>query len=154
AMKEHQKCFHLLDADDNILPHFITLGNLVSRDPAQVIAGNEKVIRPRLADAAFFFEQDKKQTLASRIEKLKSVVFQQDLGTVHDKSRRVAQLAVHVAQQLGADTGLAQRAAELGKCDLLTSMVYEFAELQGTMGYYYAAHDGETSEVAIALKEQ
>ncbi len=154
AMKGHQKCFHLLDANGNILPNFITLSNLVSRDPAQVIAGNEKVIRPRLADAAFFFNQDKKQPLAARREKLKTVVFQQELGTVADKSARVAKLADHIAGQLGADRALAQRAAELGKCDLLTSMVYEFAELQGIMGLHYAKHDGEPPEVAEALFEQ
>lgn len=154
AMKGHQKCFHLLDAKGSILPNFITLSNLVSRDPAQVVAGNEKVIRPRLADAAFFFSQDKKQTLASRREKLKTVVFQQELGTVADKSARVARLARHIAGQLGADMALAQRAAELGKCDLLTSMVYEFAELQGLMGMHYAKQDGEPTEVAQALFEQ
>jgi glycyl-tRNA synthetase beta chain len=154
AMKGHQKCFHLLDAKGNILPNFITLSNLVSRDPAQVVAGNEKVIRPRLADAAFFFSQDKKQPLAARREKLKTVVFQQELGTVADKSARVAKLAQHIAGQLGADKALAQRAAELGKCDLLTSMVYEFAELQGLMGMHYAKHDGEPNEVAQALFEQ
>jgi glycyl-tRNA synthetase beta chain len=154
AMKGHQKCFHLLDAQGNILPNFITLSNLVSRDPAQVIAGNEKVIRPRLADAAFFFSQDKKLPLAARREKLKTVVFQQELGTVADKSARVAKLAQHIAGQLGADKALAQRAAELGKCDLLTSMVYEFAELQGLMGMHYARHDGEPEEVAKALFEQ
>jgi glycyl-tRNA synthetase beta chain len=154
AMKGHQKCFHLLDAQGNILPHFITLSNLVSRDPAQVIAGNEKVIRPRLADAAFFFSQDKKQPLAARREKLKTVIFQQELGTVADKSDRVAKLAQHIAGQLNADAKLAQRAAELGKCDLLTSMVYEFAELQGLMGMHYAKHDGEPADVAQALFEQ
>ncbi|HEY0962407.1 MAG TPA: glycine--tRNA ligase subunit beta [Pseudomonadales bacterium] len=154
AMKGHQKCFHLLDPNGNILPHFITLSNLVSRDPAQVIAGNEKVIRPRLADAAFFFSQDKKQPLAARREKLKTVIFQQELGTLADKSERVAKLAQHIALQLGADAKLAQRAAELGKCDLLTSMVYEFAELQGLMGMHYAKHDGEPDDVAQALFEQ
>lgn len=154
SMKEHQKCFHLLDAQDRILPYFITLSNLESRDPAQVIAGNEKVIRPRLADAAFFFDQDRRQPLASRVEKLKTVVFQQDLGTVYDKSQRVQKLAVTLAQDLGYDTQLAARAAELGKCDLMTSMVYEFAELQGLMGYHYALHDGEPQEVALALNEQ
>ncbi|MEY4642996.1 MAG: hypothetical protein RLZZ227_2990 [Pseudomonadota bacterium] len=154
AMKGHQKCFHLLDAKGGILPNFITLSNLISRDPAQVIAGNEKVIRPRLADAAFFFNQDKKQPLAARREKLKTVVFQQELGTVAAKSARVAKLAAHIAGQLGTDKALAQRAAELGKCDLLTSMVYEFAELQGLMGMHYARHDGEPEEVAQALFEQ
>ena len=154
SMKGHQKCFHLLDGSGNILPNFITLSNLVSRDPAQVIAGNERVIRPRLADAAFFFNQDKRQPLAARREKLKTVIFQQELGTLADKSQRVAMLAEQIAAQLGADRVLAQRAAELGKCDLLTSMVYEFAELQGIMGLHYAKHDGENPEVAQALSEQ
>ncbi|HWK52867.1 MAG TPA: glycine--tRNA ligase subunit beta [Hyphomicrobiales bacterium] len=154
SMKEHQKCFHLLDDQQHILPYFITLSNLESRDPAQVIAGNEKVIRPRLADAAFFFAQDRKQPLAARVEKLKSVVFQQELGTVYEKSQRVKRLAETLAKELGYDSALAARAAELGKCDLMTSMVYEFAELQGTMGYYYAKHDGEPEEVALALTEQ
>jgi len=154
SMKGHQKFFHVLDANDNILPHFITLSNLVSRDPAQVIAGNEKVIRPRLADAAFFFAQDKRNSLASRIEKLKTVVFQHELGTVYEKSQRVAVLASGMARMLDANQELAARAAALGKCDLLTSMVYEFAELQGIMGYYYALNDGENAEVALALNEQ
>jgi glycyl-tRNA synthetase beta chain len=154
SMKEHQKCFHLLDADNNILPYFITLSNLESRDPAQVIAGNEKVIRPRLADAAFFFDQDRRNPLSARVEKLKTVVFQQELGTLYDKSQRVQKLAVSLAKDLGYDSALAARAAELGKCDLMTSMVYEFAELQGIMGYHYALHDGEPAEVALALNEQ
>ncbi|MDR0779662.1 MAG: glycine--tRNA ligase subunit beta [Pseudomonadales bacterium] len=154
SMKEHQKCFHLLDADNRILPYFITLSNLASRDPAQVIAGNEKVIRPRLADAAFFFNQDRRQPLSARIEKLKTVVFQQDLGTLYDKTQRVKYLAVALAKELGYDAALAARAAELGKCDLMTSMVYEFAELQGIMGQHYARHDGEPEDVALALNEQ
>jgi len=154
SLKEHQKCFHLLDANQNILPYFITVSNLQSKDPSQVIAGNEKVIRPRLADAAFFFNQDRKLPLASRIDKLKTVVFQQDLGTVYEKSVRVATLAASLATQLGYDAALARRAGELGKCDLVTSMVYEFAELQGIMGFHYATHDGEPPEVASALNEQ
>lgn len=154
SMREHQKCFHLLDKDGNILPHFITISNLQSKDPAQVVAGNEKVIGPRLADAAFFFEQDKKSSLASRQEKLKSIVFQQELGTLFEKSARVAALAGDIAGALGADTELAKRAAQLGKCDLVTSMVYEFADLQGIMGKYYARLDGEADEVASAMEEQ
>src|SRR5690606_10493181 len=127
SMKEHQKCFHLLDEQGHILPNFITVSNLPSKDPAQVVAGNEKVIRPRLADAAFFFQQDKKQPLHARIEKLKTVVFQQQLGTLFDKSQRVLRLAAYLAEALGTDVDRARRAAELGKCDLMTSMVYEFA---------------------------
>src|SRR5690606_31519867 len=149
-----QKCFHLLDVNDNILPYFITLSNLESRDPAQVSAGNAKVIRPRLADAAFFFDQDRRHPLSARTEKLKTVVFQQELGTLYAKPQRVKQLAETLAKDLGYDVALAGRAAELGKCDLMSSMVYEFAELQGIMGYHYATHDGEAAEVALALNEQ
>jgi len=154
SMKGHQKCFHLLDSQNNILPNFITVSNLISRDPGQVIAGNEKVIRPRLADAAFFFSQDKRQPLSERINNLKNVVFQQELGTVYEKSSRVTKLATQIALLLKANQILAARAAALGKCDLLTSMVYEFAELQGVMGYHYALNDGENVEVALALNEQ
>lgn len=154
SMKEHQKCFHMLDSKGKILPAFITVSNLVSKDPAQVIAGYEKVIRPRLADAAFFYNQDRKRKLEERIDKLKTVVFQQELGTLFDKSRRVGALADFIAGLLGTDVLLASRAAEIGKCDLMTSMVYEFAELQGIMGCYYARHDGEPEEVALALNEQ
>jgi glycyl-tRNA synthetase beta chain len=154
SMKEHQKCFHLLNNTGGILPNFITVSNLVSREPAKVVAGNEKVIRPRLADAAFFYNQDRKHRLEARVAKLKTVVFQQELGTVYDKSQRVARLASYIAEQLGSNVAYARRAAEIGKCDLVTSMVYEFAELQGIMGYYYAIQDGEPEEVARALNEQ
>ncbi|MDT8398396.1 MAG: glycine--tRNA ligase subunit beta [Pseudomonadales bacterium] len=154
SMKGHQKCFYLLDQNRQILPNFITLSNLESKDPQQVIAGNEKVVRPRLADAAFFYEQDKKQTLASRREKLKTVIFQQQLGTVYEKSERVARLSRFIAAALAMDVAQSERAALLGKCDLVSSMVYEFAELQGIMGYYYALNDGEAEPVAHALNEQ
>jgi glycyl-tRNA synthetase beta chain len=153
SMKIHQKCFYLEDQHGNILPNFITVSNLVSRDPARVIAGNEKVIRPRLADAAFFFEQDKKQSLESRRENLKTVIFEQSLGSVHDKSQRVAGLAAFIAGKAGFDEGRAVRGAQLAKCDLLTGMVGEFADLQGIMGSYYARHDGEDEEVARAINE-
>jgi glycyl-tRNA synthetase beta chain len=154
ALKEHQKCFHMVDNSGALLPRFITISNIESRDPQQVIAGNERVIGPRLADAAFFYQQDKKQSLASRRDKLKTVIFQQQLGTVFEKSERVASLAAHIARELGTSEDKALRAARLGKCDLLTSMVYEFAELQGIMGSYYAQADGEDPEVAQALREQ
>lgn len=154
SMKKHQKCFTLEDSNGNILPHFITVSNLESQDPQKVVAGNERVIRPRLADAAFFFEQDKNTRLESRQEKLKTVIFENTLGTVHDKSMRVERLAAFIADAIGADSKLAIRAAKLGKCDLLTGMVGEFADLQGIMGYYYALHDGENEEVARALNEQ
>ena len=154
SMKKHQKCFTLEDSDGNILPHFITISNLASQDPAKVVAGNERVIRPRLADAAFFYDQDKKLPLSARQEKLKTVVFEQSLGTVYDKSQRVAALATYIAADLGYDQSRAARAAELAKCDLLTGMVGEFADLQGIMGSYYAKHDGEDAEVATAINEQ
>lgn len=154
TMQDNQKYFALVDANGKLMPNFITVANIDSRDVAQISSGNERVIRPRFSDAEFFWNQDKKQTLASRREPLKKMVFQQKLGTLYDKSGRVAQLAAYIAQQLGADEALAVRAAELGKCDLVTSMVFEFTELQGTMGRYYAQHDGEAAEVATAMEEQ
>ncbi|WP_428034629.1 glycine--tRNA ligase subunit beta [Amphritea sp.] len=154
SMKEHQKYFHVTDSNGQLMPFFITIANIESTDPAQVIAGNEKVIRPRLADAAFFFETDKKRTLESRIEDLKSIVFQQELGTLHDKAVRVAVLAKHIAAQLGQDQDKAERAAMLAKTDLMTDMVYEFTDLQGLMGYHYALNDGEDEGVALAQNEQ
>lgn len=154
TMQGDQKYFGLTDAHGKLMPNFITISNIESKDPSKVSEGNERVIRPRFSDAAFFWEQDKKQTLAARREKLKTVVFQQQLGSLHDKSTRVANLAQYIAQQLKADESLAVRAAELGKCDLVTNMVFEFTDLQGTMGRYYAQHDGEPAEVAQALEEQ
>ena len=154
TMQDNQKYFALVDANGKLMPHFITIANIDSRDVARVAEGNERVIRPRFSDAEFFWTQDKKQTLASRREGLKTMVFQQKLGTLYDKSARVAQLAAYIAEQLGADAALAVRAAELGKCDLITNMVFEFTELQGIMGRYYANHDGEAAEVATALDEQ
>jgi|CEGE01.1.fsa_nt_gi glycyl-tRNA synthetase beta chain len=154
SMKENQKYFHALDAQGKLMPYFITLANIESKDPQQVIEGNEKVIRPRLADAAFFFDTDKKQPLEARIEKLKSVVFQQQLGTIYEKTQRIEGLAAAIANLIGGDSQYARRAASLSKCDLMTDMVFEFTELQGLMGYHYALHDGEAEEVAQALDEQ
>lgn len=154
SMKENQKYFHLVDANGRLMPYFITIANIESKDPQQVIAGNEKVIRPRLADAAFFFETDKKQPLENRLEKLKSVVFQNQLGTVYDKSARIEATAKHIASLIGGDPAQAGRAARLAKCDLLSDTVYEFTELQGLIGYHLALHDGETDEVATAIQEQ
>lgn len=154
SMKEHQKYFHHLDADDNLLPNFTTICNIVSKDPQQVIEGNEKVIRPRLSDAAFFFETDKKTTLESRVEKLKTIVFQKDLGTVYDKAARISALSGKIAATLGQDQAKAERAGLLCKTDLLTDMVYEFTDLQGLMGYHYALNDGEDQDVALAQNEQ
>ncbi len=154
SMKEHQKYFHVVDQHGNMLPHFITVANIESRDPAQVIAGNERVIRPRLSDAAFFFETDKKTTLESKREALKSIVFQTKLGTIFDKTERVASLAETISNHIGGDPSLAKRAGELAKSDLVSEMVLEFTDLQGLMGYHYAQHDGENNEVALAINEQ
>ncbi|ODC04760.1 glycine--tRNA ligase subunit beta [Terasakiispira papahanaumokuakeensis] len=154
SMKANQKYFHLVDNEGRLLPRFITVSNIASRDPQQVIAGNEKVIRPRLADAAFFFETDRKTPLIDRAQSLESVVFQQQLGTLADKSRRIGELAAHIARQLNSDEEAARRAATLCKCDLVTEMVLEFPELQGIMGEHYARHDGEAEAVAQALNEQ
>lgn len=154
SMKEHQKYFHLLDQDGNLKANFITLSNIESQDPAQVIAGNEKVIRPRLQDAAFFFETDKKTSLISKAEKLKNIVFQNQLGTIYDKTQRVKALAQSITAMIGADSDKAARAADLCKADLVSEMVLEFSDLQGIMGYHYAINDGEDSEVAQAIIEQ
>jgi glycyl-tRNA synthetase beta chain len=154
TMQDNQKYFALVDANGKLMPNFITVANIESRDVTQISSGNERVIRPRFSDAEFFWTQDKKQTLESRREGLKTMVFQQKLGSLYDKSARVAKLAGYIAQQLDADASLAVRAAELGKCDLITNMVFEFTELQGIMGRYYATHDGEAAEVAAALDEQ
>lgn len=154
AMKEHQKYFHVVDAGGELLPHFITVANIESRDPAQVIAGNERVIRPRLADAAFFYEQDRQATLASRVDVLKSVVFQKDLGTLWDKTSRVQCLVRELADAVGAPADDCERAAHLAKADLTTELVLEFGDLQGIAGAYYARHDGEPPAVAEALQQQ
>lgn len=154
ALKSHQKCFYLLDKEGNLLPNFITISNIRSTDPEQVVEGNERVIRPRLADAEFFFNTDKKRTLESHQDQLKSIIFQKELGTVFEKSQRVEKLASNIADILSFNADNARRASLLAKCDLVTNMVGEFAELQGLMGYYYAKHDGENPEVAKALHEQ
>ena len=154
SMQDHQKYFPVIDGNDTLLPNFITVANIASTDPRQVQAGNERVIRPRLEDAAFFWNQDRKQSLASRAEKLAGVIFQQQLGSLADKQQRIAHIATDIAEAAGFNSGHVQRAAALCKCDLLTSMVFEFPGLQGVMGRYYALHDGEPVEVAAALDEQ
>ena len=154
SMEEHQKYFAVRDKNGDLLPHFITICNIESQDPAQVIAGNERVILPRLSDAAFFWQTDRKKSLADRQEQLKTIVFQNKLGSVYDKSARVAKLAAAIAEKIGGDPALAERAALLAKCDLVTEMVGEFPDLQGIMGRYYARLDGENDEVAEALDEQ
>jgi len=153
SMKEHQKYFHVVDANGKLLPHFITVSNIDSKDPAKVIDGNERVIRPRLSDAAFFYESDLKTPLAQRREKLKSIVFQEKLGTVFEKTSRIAALAQSIAGKIGGNADWAKRAGELSKADLLSNMVGEFAEMQGIAGTYYAKHDGEPAEVAEAIRE-
>jgi glycyl-tRNA synthetase beta chain len=154
SMKEHQKYFHVVDEAGVLLPYFITVANINSTDPQQVIAGNERVIRPRLSDAAFFFETDKKIPLAERLPALNNIVFQQKLGTLLEKTERVSKLAAALAPAVGALVELAQRAAQLSKADLVTDMVLEFADMQGIAGSYYALHDGENAEVASALAQQ
>lgn len=153
SMKEHQKYFHV-EHNDQLLPYFITVANIESKDPAQVISGNEKVIRPRLSDAAFFWDTDRKQTLASRFEKLESVVWVNGLGSLADKTRRISDLGSKIATLLNADAGLVQRAAQLCKNDLVTHMVGEFDDMQGLAGKYYAEYDSEHPEVAAAMVEQ
>lgn len=153
SMQDHQKYFPVVDKDGKLLPHFITVANIDSNDPEAVKSGNERVIRPRLADAAFFWSQDRKHKLDSHIEKLKTVVFQNKLGTVFEKSCRVSELAKVIAEQIDADPEKAARAAVLAKCDLMSDMVGEFPDLQGIMGRYYATHDGEDAEVANAIEQ-
>ncbi len=154
TMQDNQKYFCLLDANGKLLPRFITVANIESKDPAQIVSGNEKVVRPRLTDAEFFFKQDKKQKLDSFNDRLKNVVFQAQLGTVYDKAERVSRLAGLIAERTGGDKQRAARAGLLCKCDLATEMVGEFPEMQGIAGYYYALNDGEPEDVALALNEQ
>jgi glycyl-tRNA synthetase beta chain len=153
TLQEHQRYFPLSTSDGRLLARFIAVSNIESLDPDQVRAGNERVVRPRLADAAFFYDTDRKQPLASRCAGLAQVTYQTRLGSLHDKVTRIRALALQVAQRIGADPRSTERAADLCKCDLLTAMVGEFPELQGTMGSYYAQHDGEPAEVATAIAE-
>ncbi|MDH0731249.1 glycine--tRNA ligase subunit beta [Pseudomonas sichuanensis] len=154
TMQDNQKYFCLLDNEGKLLPRFITVANVESRDPKQIVQGNEKVVRPRLTDAEFFFKQDKKQPLESFNERLKNVVFQAQLGTVFEKAERVSKLAAFIAPYLGGSAANAGRAGLLSKCDLASEMVGEFPEMQGIAGYYYALNDGEPEDVALALNEQ
>jgi len=154
TMKTNQKYFHVIDAKGKLMPHFITVANLDSKDADVVRDGNERVIRPRLSDAEFFWTQDLKHKLESYSGRLKSIVFQKQLGTLYDKSERVSVLAGNIAESMGANKEWAQRAAWLSKCDLMTEMVNEFPSLQGIMGRYYASHDKEPEEVALAMDEQ
>ncbi|MFT5560380.1 MAG: glycyl-tRNA synthetase beta chain [Litorivivens sp.] len=153
AMKEHQRYFHMTDNSGTMLPRFITIANIKSKNPQTVISGNERVILPRLTDARFFFEKDKKQSLESKLERLANVVFQSKLGSYRDKTQRLESLASFIADSVGADSAAAARAARLCKSDLVTDMVNEFPDLQGLMGGYYAIHDGESETVASAIRE-
>ena len=153
SMKTHQKCFPVVNQDNQLLPYFILVSNIMSKDPSVVIKGNERVIRARLSDAQFFFEQDKKQALTEQLPKLNHVVFQDQLGTLGDKTQRLIKLAAGIAKKINADGDTVKRAAQLCKCDLMTGMVGEFPNLQGTMGYYYALNDKESEKTAIAISE-
>ncbi|MET1255715.1 glycine--tRNA ligase subunit beta [Aliikangiella maris] len=153
SMAEHQKYFHLVDENNRLKANFITVANIDSKNPQSVIKGNEKVIRPRLADAKFFYDTDNKKPLDSYIDRLKNIVFQNKLGTLYDKTQRIRSLGEKIAVQLDADVKKVTRAAQLCKCDLMTDMVYEFTDLQGVMGRYYATNSGEDSEVAAAMDE-
>jgi len=153
TMKGNQKYFPVFDEDGRLLNHFITIANLESTHPELIREGNERVVRPRLADAMFFWEQDGKRRLADHMEKLEHVVFQKDLGSMLDKSLRVAALAEYIAERIGGDRVLARRAGELSRCDLMTEMVFEFPEMQGIMGRYQAQRDGEPAELALAMDE-
>lgn len=153
SMQEHQKYFAVFDTNKKLLPNFITVSNLNSPQPELIIEGNEKVIRPRLSDAAFFFNTDKKQTLESRLDGLKNVVFQKQLGSLFEKTTRIQTLASKIAEQCGFDKTATERAAQLCKADLISDMVFEFSDMQGIAGSYYAQADGESEHVATAIKE-
>ena len=154
TMKGDQKYFPVYDKNGNLMPNFIFVANIESSDPEQIISGNEKVVRPRLADAEFFFKTDCKKRLEDNLPRLSTVLFQQQLGTLRDKTDRLEALAGWIAGQIGADVNHATRAGLLAKCDLMTNMVFEFTDTQGVMGMHYARHDGESEDVALALKEQ
>ncbi|ELL0578063.1 glycine--tRNA ligase subunit beta [Vibrio cholerae] len=154
TMKGDQKYFPVYDANKKLLPNFIFVSNIESKEPRHIVEGNEKVVRPRLADAEFFFNTDRKRPLVDRLSLLENAIFQQQLGTIKDKTDRITKLAGYIAEQIGADVEKSKRAGLLAKCDLMTSMVFEFTDTQGVMGMHYARHDGEAEEVAVALNEQ
>ena len=154
TLEDHQRYFPIEDGQGQLLPAFITVSNIESRDPPQVKEGNERVVRARLSDAAFFWEQDRREPLAARAGALETVTFQAKLGSLGDKTRRVHALIGDIVPAAGGSLDAARRAADLAKCDLLTAMVGEFPELQGIMGAYYAEKDGELPEVAVSLREQ
>ncbi|HFC9430641.1 glycine--tRNA ligase subunit beta [Vibrio cholerae] len=154
TMKGDQKYFPVYDSSKKLLPNFIFVSNIESKEPRHIVEGNEKVVRPRLADAEFFFNTDRKRPLVDRLSLLENAIFQQQLGTIKDKTDRITELAGYIAEQIGADVEKSKRAGLLAKCDLMTSMVFEFTDTQGVMGMHYARHDGEAEEVAVALNEQ
>lgn len=154
TMKDNQKYFPLLDSNGKLQNKFIFVANIASKDPQQIISGNEKVVRPRLSDAQFFFNTDRKQKLEQRLDSLKTVLFQQQLGTLAEKSERISKVAGFIAGKIDADVAAAERAGLLSKADLMTNMVGEFPEVQGIMGMHYARLDGEAEAVALALNEQ
>ncbi len=153
TMKKNQKYFHLVDENGQLMNHFITIANIDSPNPEIIKEGNERVVRPRLSDAMFFWNQDGKKKLENHLEALKSVVFQKQLGSMHEKANRVARLASGIAEAIGGDSSLADRAGMLSRCDLMTEMVNEFPDMQGIMGRYQAIRDGESEELAQAMEE-
>jgi glycyl-tRNA synthetase beta chain len=154
AMQGHQRYFPVMDSQNQLLPYFITVSNIDSREPSRVVGGNERVLRARLADAAFFYAADKKERLEQRVERLKNIIFQAKLGTLYEKAQRIKQIAVKLADEIGVPAEQAERAGWLAKADLTTQMVSEFPELQGVMGGYYAEYDGEFEAVVQGLREQ
>ncbi|BET95240.1 glycine--tRNA ligase subunit beta [Xenorhabdus taiwanensis] len=154
TMKGDQKYFPVYDKAGKLMANFIFVTNIESSDPQQIISGNEKVVRPRLADAEFFFKTDRKQRLEDNLPRLETVLFQKQLGTLRDKTDRIQALSGWIAEKIGADVNHATRAGLLSKCDLMTNMVFEFTDTQGVMGMHYARHDGEAEDVALALNEQ
>ncbi len=154
TMQGQQKYFPVVDKENNLLPCFIAVTNIESKSPDVIRLGNQRVITPRLSDAEFFWQRDNKIPLADLRKELSNVIYQQNLGSLHDKSERIILLASYMADLLGTDTTHAKRAASLSKCDLLTEMVREFPELQGVIGRHYATNNGEDREVATALDEQ
>ena len=154
SMQDHQRYFPVVDANGDLLPYFITISNIKSNKPEQVIHGNQRVLRARLSDAKFFFETDMHEHLSDRVERLKDIVYQAKLGSLYDKAERLSKLTVYIGEKIGVQTQDAKSAGLLAKADLVTNMVGEFPELQGVMGGYYARHDGESDDVVSALREQ
>lgn len=153
SMQDHQRYFQVVDRESNLLPYFVTIANIESKHPKTIVTGNERVLNARLSDAAFFFDQDQKETLESRLPRLAQIVYQEKIGSLYDKSQRMSALAAEIATRIGANSTDAARAGLLAKTDLVSHMVGEFPELQGIMGDYYARHDGESEAIATAIRE-